>query len=278
MRLFVQRAAVAVVAALAVSGVGLAGSRAPAVADTGCKWQVGVNDVTQKEGTGPGYTVFEFTVSVAVPVPCSGLLDGELGYQTQDGGPPDQGPAVAGSDYVQAEGTIGLDADHPADQKTIDIHVSRNASIEADEAFSVLLGDATSNVHIVDGHGVGRILNDDNEWYIRGDGMPYCTNVLPCRYRVEASQPVDETVTVEVGGVDDTAIHNEDYVLTDTTRTVPRGASRASGGIRILPNVARDRARRFYVRIVSVSSGSIVVGQVEVNIAASASARAFAAR
>ena len=141
---------------------------------------VTISDVTLAEGSTGGTTNFVFTVTwVDVPPfsPTGGGSGGVLAmpaqqqrvltldFRTVDGGPlPANGaPATSPSDYLPLSGSVVILIGPNASQgqATIAVPVSADFDFEPDEVFSVGLGNPTLPVAILDGTGVGTILNDD---------------------------------------------------------------------------------------------------------------------
>ena len=109
--------------------------------------RISITDVTRAEGRN-GTTLFVFTVTLSVPsaVPVT------VQYATANG------TARAGSDYEAAAGTLTFAPGETS--KTLTVRVKGDRTGEADETFTVNLSGAT-NAEILDGTGLGTILNDD---------------------------------------------------------------------------------------------------------------------
>ncbi len=113
-----------------------------------CPVQAG--DKKDKEGNS-GTTPFVFAISIAngnIPiVPVS------VGYVTQNG------TATAGSDYQSTAGVVTFAAGETV--KTVTVPVIGDTVREPDEVFYLNLVNPSANAEIVDGQGVGTIVNDD---------------------------------------------------------------------------------------------------------------------
>jgi uncharacterized protein (TIGR03437 family) len=107
-----------------------------------------INDVTQNEGQA-GSSTFSFTVTLS---PASNQTV-TVNYATADV------TATAGSDYTTIPSTL-LTFNPTETTKTVNVTVSGDTTIEADETFNVNLSGAT-NANISDATGVGTITNDD---------------------------------------------------------------------------------------------------------------------
>jgi large repetitive protein len=106
-----------------------------------------ISDVRKKEGRS-GTTLFVFTVTLSAPSAAPVTVH----YATSDG------TARAGEDYTAAFGTLTFAPGQKS--KTITVAVKGERLLEADETFSVNLSGAT-DADILDGQGLGTILNDD---------------------------------------------------------------------------------------------------------------------
>lgn len=104
-----------------------------------------VDDVTVEEGAGEAV----FTVRLSAPAPRPAAVD----YATADG------TAVAGEDYTATTGRLELPAG--ADAGRVAVPIIDDLVLEADaETFRLLLAEP-EGVEIVDGEGVGTILDDE---------------------------------------------------------------------------------------------------------------------
>lgn len=107
-----------------------------------------INDVSVSEGNA-GTSTATFTVGLSQ---ASGQSI-SINYATADG------TATSGQDYVSANGTLIF---APGDvSKTIPITINGDTGFETDETYFVNLS-AASNVTVVDGQGLGTIVNDDD--------------------------------------------------------------------------------------------------------------------
>jgi|GEM_PF-1929500 len=146
---------------------------------------VTISDVRLAEGSTGGTTNFVFTVvwvdvppPTAISTPAPPVVRGidlkpaqqqdrvlTLEFRTADGGPlpPNGAPATSPSDYLPLSGTvvIRIAANAIQGQASIAVPVNADFDFEPDEVFSVGLGNPTLPVAILDGTGVGTILNDD---------------------------------------------------------------------------------------------------------------------
>ena len=77
-----------------------------------------------------------------------------VNYATQNGS------ATSGKDYTSKSGTITFAAGQTS--RTITVSIKGDNKREPDETFYVVLSNPSLNALIVDGFGVGTILNDDN--------------------------------------------------------------------------------------------------------------------
>jgi hypothetical protein len=108
-----------------------------------------IDDVARLEGDA-GASVFGFTVTLASPLPTPVTVD----YGTSDGT-----ASVLDNDYLASSGTLSFAPGETT--KPVMVDVVGDLVFEADETFLVTLSNAAGSM-IVDGVGMGTILNDDS--------------------------------------------------------------------------------------------------------------------
>ncbi|MCC8432068.1 cellulase family glycosylhydrolase [Reyranella aquatilis] len=107
-----------------------------------------ITDASSAEGSAaaPGQTSFTVSLSAASATPVT------VNFATANG------TAVAGSDYVAQSGTLTFAAGET--QKTIQVATIGDATVEANEGFSIVLS-SPSGATLADATGTGTIVNDD---------------------------------------------------------------------------------------------------------------------
>lgn len=110
--------------------------------------KISINDVTVAEGNS-GITSSTFTVSLSSASSSTTTVN----FATSDGS-----ATTTNNDYIPNIGTLSFAPGETS--KIITIQVIGDATIESDETFDLMLSGAT-NSSILDGTGVGIILNDD---------------------------------------------------------------------------------------------------------------------
>jgi hypothetical protein len=138
------------------------GSNTVTIADD--KPHVRVGDVTVAEGNA-GTAAATFAVTLDAP----GAQPATVAYATGNC------TAAAGGDYQVASGTLTFAPGETT--KTVTIEVKRDGKGETDETFLVDLFGNTNNSLLLDGRGVGTILNDD--WGGVPSGMATSPNSWP---------------------------------------------------------------------------------------------------
>jgi ABC-type oligopeptide transport system substrate-binding subunit len=166
---------------------------------------ISIGDAIVAEGDSGSITA-TFTLSLAEAVPAAYPVT--VSYATADG---TAGP----SDYAPASGTVTFAAGEQT--KTIEVNVSGDTLPERTETFHVQLSSPTKGT-VVDGRGVGRIVNDDG-----GDTTPP-TNpsslVSPSHFAGEWSS--DPLVEMEwLGADDDSAVEGYSVAWSSDAATVP---------------------------------------------------------
>src|SRR3954447_16794773 len=109
---------------------------------------VSINSVSITEGNS-GTKTLSFAVARS-----GGTAAFSVDYATADG------TATAGQDYVAGSGTLQFGTNENI--KTVLITINSDTAVEADEAFSVNLSNATNGATISTSQGIGTIINDDS--------------------------------------------------------------------------------------------------------------------
>jgi hypothetical protein len=109
---------------------------------------VSIDNQTVSEGNA-GTKVLTFTVTRS-----GGAAAFDVNFATSNGG-----ATTADSDYVANSGTLHFDAN--INTQPISITINGDTKVESDEAFFVLLSNATNGATISNNLGIGTILNDD---------------------------------------------------------------------------------------------------------------------
>ena len=134
------------------------------VNDDGAPIQVSINDVSITEGDS-GQSILTFTVNRT-----GGSDAFSVSYATADDS------AVAGSDYLAASGSLSFNAGQ--NSRTISVVINGDTTIEPNERFFVNLFGATNDAVIVDGQGIGTIVNDEPTFIHEIQGSAYFSPIL----------------------------------------------------------------------------------------------------
>jgi hypothetical protein len=134
---------------------------------------ISINDVSVTEGDS-GQTAATFAVTLSAPQPAPVTV----AFATSDGS------ATAPGDYASASGTVTFAAGDVSEPVTV--QVNGDTAIEGDETFNVNLSSPTGNAAILDGLGVGTIVDDDVDDAPTADAGP--------------AQTVDEGTLVTLAG------------------------------------------------------------------------------
>lgn len=166
---------------------------------------VAIGDSTVTEGA-TGITIATFTATL------DGTVPGGFSLPISSS----NGTATAASDYVAVPkgAAITFDGIH-GEAKTVAISVTGDSVVEADETYSVTLGvPSNQTVTVVDGVGLGTIVNDDsasiavnNATVTEGD-----SGTTNASLTVALSGDVQDGFTVPVASLDGSAVSGSDYV------------------------------------------------------------------
>ena len=204
-----------------------------------------VNDVTIAEGNS-GDRVATFTISRR------GTVGGTVDVSTVDN------TAKAGEDYTAVtEQTVTFTSTETS--KTIDVPIKGDTNGEADETFFVRLSRPRgSGAHIVDGEGLGLIVNDDGSAAGIGITDITATEGTPATFNVTLSSPQDKAVTVNYVTADGTAKAGSDYTAISGKLVFNPGETSKPVAVAVLKDSRAESPERFDVKL-SGATGSPIV-------------------
>ncbi|MCB9077788.1 MAG: hypothetical protein H6631_09370 [Anaerolineaceae bacterium] len=174
--------------------------------------QLTVNDVTVSEGNS-GTTSAAFTVALSPAAGQTVTVD----YATANGS------ATANGDYTAQSGTLTFTPGQV--EKTVTIAVKGDGNDEPDENFTLNLSNA-ANADIIDGQGVGTIIDDDGLSSLTVADVS--VNELDssgtiAQFTVSLSPPAASTVMVDAVTSNGTATAGSDYTAVNQTLTFAPG-------------------------------------------------------
>ncbi len=196
-------------------------------------------------------------------VTTSGCAGATVEYQTASGalGYP---AATSGGDFSPKSGQLSW-APGEAGDKTISVDVGDDFSAEPDEGMTLSLH-TPDGLTIVDGSARGVIV--DNDLVVDLLSEPFCPDepCLTCRMVAQANAPVPRDTTVYFETRDGTAMIGADFVAPATSVVIPRGATRADLGIRLVNDTVSEPDEHFTVAIRKLSAGRVGIATVTVRI------------
>jgi uncharacterized repeat protein (TIGR01451 family) len=144
---------------------------------------ISISDVTQSESNGT--TTFTFNVTLSVAIPEVVTVDVSTA----------NGTALAGTDYTALPTTTVTFPANTTGPQLVSITVLGNTKLEPDKTFFVNLVNASANATILDGQGLGTIVNDD----VAVTALSIAKSAPPA---VLIGVPFDYTITVTNAGPD----------------------------------------------------------------------------
>ncbi len=206
-----------------------------------------IGDVSVTEGDS-GRTQALFTASLSTPSGRTVTVD----YATANGS------AMAGNDYTAASGTLSFAPGETT--KSINVWVTGDAAVEADETFRVDLSNAT-DATIADGQGTGTIRNDDASLSINdvtlGEGSAGTTAFT---FTVTRSGATHTTVSVgysTAGGTADAS----DYDSASGTLTFAPGETTKTITVTVYGDTTHEADETFSVNLSNATDATIADGQ-----------------
>ena len=211
-----------------------------------------INDVTVNEGNA-GTTSFTFTVSLGAPAGPGGVT---FDIATANG------TATAGVDYV-ANSLTGQTIPAGSSSYTFTVLVNGDALNEASETFFVNVTNVVNAV-VVDGQGVGTVVNDDPLPSLSIDdvtvveGNSGTTNAV---FTVTLSAASGQTVSVNYTTADGTATQPADYTSTSGTLTFTPGQTTRTITVPVVGETVPEANETFFVNLSGASNATIADNQ-----------------
>jgi len=205
-----------------------------------------IADVSVVEGhSGRRTATFTVTLSSASTGPVT------VNYSTVDG------TASSPSDYVAASGSLTFAAGETT--KTITISVKGDRLGEPNETFFINLT-AASNATILDGQGVGTIVDDESRVSIndvvRAEGD---SGTITFVFTVSLSTPYDASVTVRFATSDGTAkTSDNDYFASSGSLTFAPGQTQKTVTIKVRGDRRKESNETFFVNL-SEAKNSLIL-------------------
>jgi hypothetical protein len=210
-----------------------------------------VGDVTVTEGN-TGTTQATFTVSLDRP----GTAPVSVRAATADG------TATAPGDYTSVSAPVTFAPGETS--KPFTVPVVGDTVIEPDETFTVTLSDP-SGVEILDGQGVGTIVNDDRERPRLSIGDSSVTEGNSGTTQASFTITMDRTATAPVSvhwaTADGTAAAPGDYTATSGDATIPAGQTSVPVSVLVTGDTVVEPDETFTVTLSNPAGADVVDGQ-----------------
>ena len=199
---------------------------------------VSVGDVTLVEGD-EGSTNASFTVSLDVPSTKPITID----FTTVDG------TGIAGEDYVGVSGQLEFAPGETS--KTIEVAVLGDKLDEVDEAFTIHLSNP-NNADILNNHGTGTIVNDDNPPTVTVDNLTITegdSGTAEAIFTVSLSEASGKEITLDYSTVDGDAVAGEDYEAIAGTLTFAPGETTKTIAVTVNGDNLDELDEAFFLQI-----------------------------
>ena len=229
----------AIVVVLTACGGG-GGGGAPAPDPAPAAVTVSIDNPNVTEGD-TGTATLTFTVSLSAASTDTVSVD----YSTADS-------TTSGDDYTAAAGTLQIAAG--ATSGTIDVDVSGDTTIEADEELTIALSNAV-NASISNGTGVGTIINDDFPQLSIADASiaEGDAGTVTLQLDVTLDLPGVGDITVDYATSNAVAQDGADYTAVNGTLTIAEGDTSATIDVPILGDNIPELDEQFTVNLLNPS-------------------------
>ena len=207
-----------------------------------------ISDVTASEGNA-GTTSFTFTVSLSAPAGPGGVIF-DIGTSN--------GSATGGVDYV-ASSLTGQTIPTGSSTYTFTVQVNGDTLNEPSETFFINVTNVINAV-VVDGQGVGTIVNDDSQPSLSindvavVEGNAGTTNAV---FTVTLSAASGQTVGVNYATADGTATQSADYTNTSGTLSFTPGQTTRTITVPVIGETIPEANETFFVNLSSSINATI---------------------
>ena len=228
----------AIVVVLTACGGGGGGAPAPDPAPAAVTVSIDNPNVTEGDA---GTATLTFTVSLSAASTDTVSVD----YSTADS-------TTSGDDYTAAAGTLQIAAG--ATSGTIDVDVTGDTTIEADEELTIALSNAV-NASISTGTGVGTIINDDFPQLSIADAniAEGDAGTVTLQLDVTLDVPGIGDITVDYATSNAVAQDGADYTAVNGTLTIAEGDTAATIDVPILGDNVPELDEQFTVNLLNPS-------------------------
>ena len=223
------------------------GEATPALADVTFNASPGTpglsaSDAVVVEGNS-GTSALVFTATL--PWPTTGEV--RVDYVTAPG------TATAGSDFVSTSGTAIIPAG--ATSATVTVAVTADTALEPDETVLLNLSTPVGAV-ILDGQGVGTIMNDDQP-ILSVAGATVSETAGAATFVATLSAPTVQTVQAALTTTAGTAVNGADFQSVTTTVTLPPGVTTVSVPVAIMNDDIDELDETFTVSLSNATGATL---------------------
>ena len=204
-----------------------------------------IGDVAVPEGDS-GATDALFTLTLSAPAN-QGYV--HVDYATQDG------TAQAPSDYVAASGTVIFAPGETS--RTVAVPIVGDTVVEPSKTFTLTLSNPI-NATLLDGVGVGTIVNDDGTPVVQLSSAAYSVGEDAGQVTITVTRTggLSAGPTVDYSTSDGSASAGTDYTATSGTVTFGLGESTRTFAVPILANTVFGSDRAFNVSLANAQGGA----------------------
>ena len=207
-----------------------------------------INDVTANEGNA-GITNFTFTVSLSAPAGPGGVT---FDIATANGS------ATAGVDYVTSSLT-GQTIPAGSSTYTFTVQVNGDTANEPSETFFVNVTNVVNAV-VVDGQGVGTVVNDDPLPSLSIDDVSVVegnAGTVNAVFTLTLSAASGQTVSVNYATADGTATQPADYTSTSGSLTFTPGQTTRTLTVPVIGETVPEANETFFVNLSGAANATI---------------------
>ena len=215
--------------------------------------ELSIDDVTVTEGDSGDITEATFTVTLSEAADSEVTVE----FATQA-----DTASAADGDYVAIDDTLTFEPGITS--QTITVEVIGDPDFEGDETFFVNLENASDNAIIVDGQGIGTILNDDaapvelsidDVTVTEGDSG----DITEAVFTVTLSEAADSEVTVDFATQANTASAADgDYVAIGGTLIFEAGETSQTIAVEVIGDTDIEADETFFINLENASDNAVI--------------------
>jgi hypothetical protein len=168
------------------------------------------------------------------------------------------GSATAGEDYVAATGSLTFNPGFTS--QVVNITLLDDVVDELDEVFFIDLTNLVG-ASFLNAEGQATLLDDDALPQISINSVASDEDSGPMTFTVVLDRPSSQTITVDVDGVDDSALAGDDYLALSTSLSFAPGVTSQTVNVSLVNDSVNEAGEQFFVQLSSPVNAGVTTAQ-----------------